>query len=101
MANICNNDFFLSKKDSQEDFNKSLANINDFISEYGIGEVSYSDNDIAEGYFDSPWTFPISDFRKLLVGDVYFRCLSQEYGCDYVAMNIFDNGWLNEQTFDL
>jgi hypothetical protein len=30
------------------------------------------------------------------------RCLSEEYGCGYVAMNIYDEGrWREEQTFDL
>ena len=34
--------------------------------------------------------------------DCYFRCLSEEYGCGYVAMNIFKDGeWWNEQCFDL
>ena len=34
--------------------------------------------------------------------ECYFRCLSEEYGCGYVAMNIYTGGhWRDEQCFDL
>ena len=75
-----------------------------FKSEHFYGDITYEDEDIVEGYFESRWVFPDEEFTKIIPDDteVYFRCLSEEYGCEYVAMNIYTEGcWRTEQTFDL
>lgn len=100
MANICDNHFILRSR-NLDDFNKSKEALEEYVNEVG-GEITYDDEeDLFEGYFDSKWTFPIEDLKNIIVGDVYFRCLSEEYGEEYVAMNIYDNGWRDEQCFDL
>ena len=41
-------------------------------------------------------------FDEFNNNSIYMRCLSTEYGCGYIAMNIYrDQIWEQEQTFDL
>lgn len=105
MANICENKFYISfentedKEVLEERFNKL------FETELN-GEITYIDEGIIEGYFDSKWSFPDEVFKDffhdLENNGIYMRCLSEEYGCGYVAMNIFrDHYWEEEQNFDL
>lgn len=109
MANICDNKFYFTCK---ENFSKYTDKLNKILDEQLDGDVTYAeyhddeDGGWMEGYFNSKWCFPEEIFEEFLedgIDDgVYFRCLSEEYGCDYVAMNIFDdNGWREPQTFDL
>lgn len=75
-----------------------------FKDEEFYGDITYEDEDIVEGYFDSRWNFPNEEFEEIIPEgtEVYFRCLSEEYGCEYVAMNVYsDGGWHTEQTFEL
>ena len=99
MANICTNSFCLNKQVSDSDYKKSSENLKRFLD--SINSDYDEDDDFIDGYFDSKWVFPMDEIKDLLVGDVYFRCLSEEYGCGYVAMNIYDEGWQSEQTFDI
>lgn len=99
VANICTNNFYLSKQVNDEDFKQSASNLKKFLDD--TSSFYDEDDDFIEGSFNSKWTFPMNEIKNLLVGDVYFRCLSEEYGCGYVAMNIYDEGWQSEQTFDI
>lgn len=109
MANICDNKFYFS---CEHNFDNYSTKINKILDENLDGEVTFAEyyNDEGgwmEGYFDSRWCFPDEIFSEFLNEEsikdgVYFRCLSEEYGCGYVAMNIFDeDGWRDTQTFDL
>lgn len=103
MANICYNEFIIRCEpvNTSEIENK----IDELFNERLNGEISYVDESgCIEGYFDSRWTFPMHIFENIFDNfeNVYFRCISTEFGCDYVACNIFDDGaWREEQTFDL
>lgn len=107
MANICDNKFVLSNVGNDEDFKKVKHRLIEYIGykdEHFYGDITYEDEDLVEGWFESRWTFPEEEFLKIITEglEVYFRCLSEEYGCEYVAMNIYDDGsWREEQTFDL
>lgn len=111
MANICSNRFYLVCEKNLDKYIKFLQPI---IEEWsgGIDYDEYNSKEdktsggIIEGYFDSRWTFPDwlkDELAKVVVeeDDLYFRCLSEEYGCAYVAMNVFaDGAWWDEQTFE-
>lgn len=106
MANICDNNFYFS---CEHNFDKWKDKLETTLNEHFIYEPSYWDNCI-EGYFDSKWCFPIEvletifeeDSKQAIDDKVYFRCLSEEYGLGYVAMNIYKDGfWKDEQCFDL
>lgn len=106
MANICDNKFLLSNNGNNADFNKVKHRLLEEIgydNEYFYGEIIFEDDDVVEGWFESRWNFPEEKFREIIPDDldVYFRCLSEEYGCSYVAMNVYSEGtWSEEQTFD-
>lgn len=102
MANICTNTFYIGCKSKET----GIAIINKlkilFTTELE-GEVTYIDPLFIEGWFVSNWDFPMHIFEDFFneFEDVYMRCLSEEYGNSYVAMNIYrDGNWLDEQTFD-
>ncbi len=105
MANICENKFYVSY-DNME-IKEQLENKFDKLFETELnGEITYTDEGIIEGYFDSKWDFPDKVFKDffndLENNGIYMRCLSEEYGCGYVAMNIFRNDhWEEEQNFNL
>lgn len=105
MANICENKFYIGSENREtiETISKKLKVI---FTERLNGEITWEDDSFIEGYFDSKWVFPTMIFEELFddIDDdtLYMRCLSEEYGCGYVAMNIYDEGrWRDEQTFDL
>ena len=112
MANICDNHFYFRCK---KNFKKYENIFEKLFTEILSGEITfcYSDSEsdpdgagCIEGYFDSRWSFPEEVFKDLFpdgeVDDVYFRCLSEEYGCGYVGMSIYSDGsWRDQQTFDL
>lgn len=101
MANICNNKFYFS---CENDFQKYLDDFKIILEcDVEIIEDCY-DSGCCEGWFESRWTFPMDRIKGLFdpKDDCYFRCLSEEYGCGYVAMNIYEDGkWKDEQCFDL
>lgn len=104
MANICSNKFYIYSENSIEEISKKLTTL--FEENLYDGEITYEDQDIIEGWFESAWGFPdalFKDFFDEFEDDsIYMRCLSEEYGCNYVAMNIYrDRYWTPEQTFNL
>ena len=103
MANLCENKFLINS-DNEDTINILKDKLEKLFEDKLNGEVTAWDYAYIEGWFDSRWTFPDEIFSELFEGfdDIYFRCLSEEYGCGYVAMNIFEDGeWRDEQTFDL
>ena len=103
MANICTNTFYIAWK-SEEVGNKIINKLETLFDSKLEGELTYIDPLFIEGWFTSKWDFPMYIFEDFFneFEDVYMRCLSEEYGCGYVAMNIYiDDSWLDEQTFDL
>lgn len=104
MANQCINKFQLVTQ-HVEVLNKVKKYVED-----NYGEITYKGNSrgstILEGIFNSNWVFPFKDFSEILIDNetnhTWFKCLSEEPGNDYIAMNIFTpSQWWDEQTFDM
>ena len=105
MANICTNKFYIYSSIAKN-IPKIKENLENLFKEKLDGEIYYETDHCIEGYFDSKWCFPdeIFDnfFDEFSDTDLYMRCLSEEYGCDLVSMNIYvDGGWKEPQYFDL
>lgn len=104
MANICDNKFLISCED--EEVLELISNKLEKLFENELdGGITYVDEGVIEGYFDSKWTFPdeiFDDFFTEFADDtIYMRCLSEEYGCGLVSMNVYSEGsWWEPQYFD-
>jgi hypothetical protein len=105
MANICGNKFYIYAP--SEIVDSICCKLKTVMGDkfYWL-DISYCCGEIIEGYFDSNWAFPTDIFENFFDEfdneEIYMRCLSEEYGCDYVAMNIYsDKHWWDEQTFNL
>ena len=104
MSNVCDNKFLISCEDENivEQISKKLEKL---FAEDLYGEITYEDDRIIEGYFESRWRFPddiFDDFFEEFKDDtIYMRCLSEEYGMDLVSMNVYSEGsWWEPQYFD-
>ena len=103
MANICDNKFYICS--DNEDTIKSVINkFETLFEDVFEGSIDYEDSNVIEGWFSSKWDFPMSIFQNFFEeyddDSIYMRCLSEEYGCQYVAMNVYSDGaWWSEQTF--
>lgn len=95
MANICTNDFYFCSEDES-----NVKYVFKFIDEH-FDHWCEAYSDYVEGGFDSRWTFPEHLMNEMYKGipnksDVYARCLSYEYGCDYVEYwKMDEEGWYN------
>lgn len=105
MANICSNKFYISCEDENivEQISGKLEKL--FKDELLDGEITYEDEMVIEGWFDSSWRFPdeLFDgfFDEFEDDTLYMRCLSEEYGCELVSMNVYSEGsWWEPQYFD-
>lgn len=105
MANICENKFYIysSGKDNISRIEDKLEKL---FTEELDGEITCVGDFVIEGFFDSKWAFPneIFDnfFDEFKDKELYFRCLSEEYGYGLVSMNIYKDGeWKEPQYFDL
>jgi len=93
MANLCSNDFYAYSEDEN-----NIKTIDNFLKSelYADTEV---DKTTIDAWFDSKWTFPEELMNQLYEEipnkeDVYMRCLSVEYGCDYIGYHkCEENGW--------
>ena len=109
MANICDNKFYFSCDHHFKEWQIKIENLLKQHFDYNIYYCTDLDDEGGsfEAFFESKWHFPDDVFEQLFedaskADDVYFRCLSEEYGNGYVAMNIFqDNSWRDEQCFDI
>lgn len=104
MANICDNKFLISCEDENivEQISKKLES---YFDEFLDGEITYEDERIIEGWFESRWRFPddiFDDFFEEFKDDtIYMRCLSEEYGCELISMNVYSEGsWWEPQYFN-
>lgn len=97
MANICNNEFYLTSND--------FANIKytkEWFENSGLDcYTEFIDDDCIEVNFSSKWTFPDELMQKFADGipnkeDIYIRVMSIEYGCHYHEMMIYKGEeWLS------
>ena len=104
MANQCTNKFQLITPHID-----ILNKVKNYVEEIS-GEITYecytNGKILIEGTFESNWVFPFKDFSEILIDGetdhTWFKCLSEEPGNDYIAMNIFTpSQWWDEQTFDM
>lgn len=94
MANVCDNTFY-----AMSDNAENIDYIETFLTNNLQASCDVYDNCI-DAYFDSRWTFPEELMDKMFEelpdkNDIYMRCLSVEYGCDYVAYHKCEGetGW--------
>ena len=94
MANMCDNTFYAYSEDRN-----NLKYIKKFLEENLEADVEIN-IDTIDAYFDSKWTFPLDLMDELYKGipnknDIYMRCLSVEYGFDYVSYHKCEgeDGW--------
>lgn len=107
MANPCTNLFYASvKEDNITEFHEKIYQIiYDFLQEKLTVTNVNEDECFLELEFDSKWSFPneimnaltnkIEQEFSVLYKQLYIRCLSYEFGCDYVEYMIFENGEWN------
>lgn len=95
MANICNNEFYAYSENPE-----NIKTIENFFEEnWGYCDIYNVTTEEIEVRFDSKWDFPEEKMDELysLIPDkenIYMRCLSVEYGCDYVAYwKCNSDGW--------
>lgn len=104
MSNICYNTFIL-KSENKLAFENVVNNLKDSGFDIEFYDISENEKDSyfeLSGAFSSSWAYPALSFKNLIVGDVYFRCISEEFGNGYYACNIYSNGnWKPEQFFEL
>lgn len=103
MANIAYNKFYMSW-DSEYDITPVKEQIDKLFDDHLEGEIYFDEDDFMEGWFDSKWSFPFEYWDEILKDKpIYFRCLTEEYGCGLVSMNIHDEDsyWREPQYFDL
>ena len=108
MANICSNKFFFTCEHNGPQYMKMFDKLKEVFNDLEFEVLDFDDDFCTiEGTFSSKWEFPKSNFEDLNFDinpedECYFRCLSEEYGCNYVAMNIYSEcDWWLEQTFEL
>ena len=103
MANIACNKFYMSWN-SEYDIAPVKEQIEKLFDEHLDGGIEFEDPEFMEGWFDSSWEFPSEYWEEILKDKpIYFRCLTEEYGCGLVSMNIHDEDgyWREPQYFDL
>ena len=104
MANICENKFLISCED--EKIVERISNkLEELLNSELNGEITYEDEMIVEGWFDSRWSFPSELFNNFFTefadDTIYMRCLSEEYGCGLISMNVYSEGsWWEPQYFN-
>jgi hypothetical protein len=94
MANICSNEFYAGSSNPE-----NIKYIIKFIQKEFDGEIEF-DEESVDADFSSKWVYPSEQMDKLYEGlpdkeHIYMRCLSVEYGCEYVEFHICDGegGW--------
>lgn len=97
MANICENEFYAYSEDKD-----NITVINKFLKDTFNADIECWNTSL-DAYFDSKWDFPEVEMDKLFEiipnkEDIYMRCLSVEYGQDYIAYWKCEdvNGWYQE-----
>lgn len=109
MANLCSNKLYFScEGDFEVLYDKLIKTISEHFTWYEDYKSVYDNVGSAEISFDSKWNFPREVLQYVFTEEeantygIYMRCLSEEYGMGYVAMNIYTLGaWAEEQCFNL
>lgn len=104
MANDCYNKFYISS-DNKETIKNITIKLDKLIDVTLEGSIDYIDDFALEGWFCSKWDFPEDIFNNFFTEfddeTIYMRCLSEEYGCGIVSMNVYnDSSWWEPQYFD-
>ncbi len=109
MANPCTNKFFATiKTENTEPKHEEIYNkIHKFLQDNVVIVYDEIDKCRIEIEFESKWTFPYDDMEKLAeqlqkeysneCKDLYMRCLSFEFGCEYVDYMVYRNGKWNSK----
>lgn len=98
MANICTNMCYCSTENQA-----NLEQIEKYMQDtFEVWNID-GDDDFIEIEFGSRWSFPADEMETLtqrLQADntLYIRCLSYEFGCDYVDYMIFENSEWHSQV---
>lgn len=87
MANVCSNEFYAYSNNYD-----NIEHITKFFEKwncYGNAEI-INDETSVDVDFNSKWVFPEEDMNELFnsildKNDIYMRCLSVEFGNDYMA----------------
>lgn len=97
MANICNNNIFITTEDTSN-FSYLLEKL-----EYELeSEIYYSTEEVIEADFESKWDFPLSKFETIIENlpnkkdeSLYLRVFSYEHGNYYHEYNVYtiEKGW--------
>lgn len=96
MSNICNNTFYAHSENKE-----NISVIVNFFEEWPYADIE-DRGDSVDVYFDSKWVFPEEEMDNLYKSipnkdSIYMRCLSVEYGLDYVAYwKCYEDGWYQE-----
>ena len=94
MANICDNQFKIYFEG--EELKKSIINkLDELFKNELIGEITYEDEDMIEGFFDSKWRFPNEIFEKFFDefddDSIEMICLSTEWSLFHIELNVYRN----------
>lgn len=110
MANTCINKFFATiKTESTDPKQEEIYNkIHNFLKENVVIVYNEIDECFIEIEFESKWTFPYDNMEKLAeqlqkeypkeCTNLYMRCLSFEFGCEYVDYMIYSNSEWNSKV---
>ena len=104
MANICENTLYACSETAEDiELLSKFIEDNFSCSTVEVNYHSYSDGTqeaYLDAYFDSRWDFPQYKLEEITnkfkdKDAMYIRCLSVEYGNDYVSYNKFtDSEWI-------
>ncbi|WP_062052968.1 hypothetical protein [Aquimarina longa] len=104
MANLCTNLFFATIKvaETTEKHETVYQTISTFLEDNLLIDNIDLDECFIEAHFQSKWSFPNVEMQQLAqqlkqnypneCKDLYMRCLSYEFGCEYADFQIFENG---------
>lgn len=96
MANLCSNELYVYSETPE-----NIEVIEEFFSKWPDAEASRDNSEEFEAWFSSRWCFPEKEMQALYESipnkeDIYIRCLSVEYGNDYIAYHKCEReGWYN------
>lgn len=104
MANLCTNLFFATIKvaETTKKHEEVYQTINDFLDNNLLVNNIDLDECYIEADFHSKWSFPDNEMEQLAQNlklnypnefkHLYMRCLSYEFGCEYVDYQTFKDG---------
>lgn len=97
MANICNNNIFITTEDTSN-FSYLLEKLDQELE----SEIYYSTGEVIEADFESNWTVPLDKLKAIIKNlpnkndkSLYLRVFSYEHGNYYHEYNVYtiEKGW--------